>query len=559
MTTATTRGAVTMAAAGMTDHPVIGREVAGVDGTRGRRVIERLRLLLLGVRTRILAWYVVLVALAVLGSLVAERKILTARLDSLLEQDLNQEYEELRQLVGGRNEQTGECWRSLDPVTAECPVGRDPETGQVFGNDVARIFDVFLQRNIPSENEAIYTFVGGAPHRANPERAPYDLLQDPQWTSIVASVRVPLRGEHLTPEGPVEYLAVPLVADGLNQDPGPLGVFVVAQFRDAVARSLTDVMGVAAFVGIGMLLLASLLAWAVAGRILKPIRLVTETARDISETDLSRRIEVEQTNDEVSTLARTFNGMLDRIEEAFDVQRQFVDDAGHELRTPITIIRGHLELLSAEDDPRELRQTVDLVTDELDRMARMVQDLLVLAKLQRPDFLDLETVDLGALTKELCVKASALGVREWVVDDVGAGRIVADRQRLTQAMMQLAQNATQHTEEGSAIGLGSALADGYALLWVRDAGPGIAEEDHERIFERFARARASRRRSQGAGLGLSIVRAIAEAHQGRVEVSSESGKGAMFTIVMPTERLGAEVPHPGARSAQRDPFPEGSP
>jgi DNA-binding response OmpR family regulator/HAMP domain-containing protein len=168
----------------------------------------------------------------------------------------------------------------------------------------------------------------------------------------------------------------------------PLGVFVVAQFRDLAREEVGDVVNVAVIVGFGTLLVASVVAAIAAGRILAPVRLVTETARTISETDLSRRIPAPGTDDEIATLAATFNGMLERLEHAFATQRNFVDDAGHELRTPITIIRGHPELLG--DDPQDRRETVALVTDELDRMNRMVDDLLVLARLQRPDFLDLE-------------------------------------------------------------------------------------------------------------------------------------------------------------------------
>ena len=194
-------------------------------------------------------------------------------------------------------------------------------------------------------------------------------------------------------------------------------------------------------------------------------------------------------------MAATFNEMLDRLEEAFRIQRQFVDDAGHELRTPITIIRGHLEV--AEDDPEERLRTNALVMDELDRMNRIVNDLLVLAKAKQPDFLDLATVDLRALTEDLHAKATALATREWRLEDVGQGLIVADRQRLTQAVVQLAQNATEHTGDGEEIALGSAVANGRVRLWVRDSGAGIPLEDQERIFQRFARTGDGRRGSAG--------------------------------------------------------------
>lgn len=161
--------------------------------------------------------------------------------------------------------------------------------------------------------------------------------------------------------------------------------------------------------------------------------------------------------DEVARLATTFNDMLDRVEKGYDAQRRFLDDAGHELRTPITIVRGHLEVLS--EDPDERRETIALVTDELDRMARMVNDLLVLAHAEEPTFLELEPVDLEALTVELHTKLEAIAPRRWEIESLGTGVIVADRQRLTQAVAQLAENAAKHTDEGDRIGLGTSNAD----------------------------------------------------------------------------------------------------
>jgi signal transduction histidine kinase len=180
-----------------------------------------------------------------------------------------------------------------------------------------------------------------------------------------------------------------------------------------------------------------------------------------------------------------------------------------------------------------------LVTDELDRMNRIVNDLLLLAKAQQPNFLAFELVDVGGLTGGLLDKASALGDRRWVLDASAVGTIDADRQRLTQAVIQLAQNAVQHTNPGDMIGIGSAISGGRASLWVRDTGPGITPEMQERIFERFTRG-VARRSGTGAGLGLAIVRAIAEGHGGAVRVDSTPGAGATFTIEVPVDRPVAE-------------------
>jgi signal transduction histidine kinase len=270
----------------------------------------------------------------------------------------------------------------------------------------------------------------------------------------------------------------------------------------------------------------------IAGRVLDPLRTLRTTAQAITETDLTQRIDVHG-NDEIAELGRTFNAMLDRLEAAFASQRAFVSDAGHELRTPITIVRGHLELLG--DDPLEREETLALVTDELDRMARFVEDLLLLAKAEQGDFLHVAPLDLDVLTDELYNKAKALADRDWRLAGSGTGRLTADRQRITQAIMQLAQNAAQHTRDGDRISLGSAISNGVAMLWVADTGPGIPKEESEEIFERFHRGGAGPRRSDGAGLGLSIVRAIAEAHGGRVDLDSREGAGATFTLIVPTE------------------------
>jgi len=159
-------------------------------------------------------------------------------------------------------------------------------------------------------------------------------------------------------------------------------------------------------------------------------------------------------------------------------------------------------------------------------MSRFVEDLLTLAKAERPDFLLLGELDLDLLTEELMAKARKLAPRDWRLEHTGAGLLTADRQRLTQAVMNLAHNAVQHTEEGDTITLGSSL-DGDVRIWVADSGAGIERGEQARIFERSVSG------GDGAGLGLAIVRTIAEAHGGHVELRSEPGEGSRFTIVVP--------------------------
>jgi signal transduction histidine kinase len=225
--------------------------------------------------------------------------------------------------------------------------------------------------------------------------------------------------------------------------------------------------------------------------------------------------------------------MLDRLETAFAEQKDFLTDVSHELRTPITVIRGHLETLG--DSPAEREEAIAVIQDELDRMNRYVDDLLLLAKAPRPDFLRLGPIDLDLFTHELFNKAASLGDREWHLDGTGVGIVVADQQRLTQAVMNLATNAVTHTKEGDPVWIGSSLVGDRARLWVRDEGPGIDEADAERIFERYGRA-GDDLNPDGAGLGLSIVRAIAEAHGGQVDLDSQPGLGATFTVVLPASQ-----------------------
>ena len=453
-------------------------------------------------RARILASYLILLLFStVVGTLVL-REVLLARAGERVDDALVQETEEFGRLARD---------------------GRDPNTGEPFGNDLSAIFDVFLDRNVPAEREAFYTYVGGELHDTSVDPSLRD-VQIPEIDGLGATTTT-RRGEVELEDGTrFRYVAVPVQTGGRAR-----GVFAVAIDLQGELDEVNEALQIAAGVNIGVLLLASMLAWVIAGRVLAPLRLLRDTARSITESDLTRRLPAEG-DDELADLARTFNDMVDRLEEAFASQKAFISDAGHELRTPITIIRGHLDVMG--DDPQDRRETLELVGDELDRMGRLVNDLLLLAKATRPDFLQPQTVDLDDLTRELFAKASALAQRDWRLAAVGSGRIVADRQRLTQALMNLSQNAVAHTGEGDAVELGSELDNGRVRLWVKDTGPGVPPQEQERIFERFVRLE---RRGEGAGLGLAITQAVAEAHGGLVELHSPPGDGARFTVIIPTE------------------------
>lgn len=472
------------------------------------RLVDRIRRRLLSIaasyRLRILAWFILLLGLGTAATVAVIGEVLLRRIDEGIQAELVQEREEFAQLAGGN----------------------DPATGEPFADDVARIFDVFLERNVPSRYEVFVTFLDGRLHRHSAPDPRFPLHEYPPFVAAVRDSTDGQLGRIASPVGAVDYLAVPVRVDDEVR-----GVFAVATFHDLVRAEQNDVLRAATSVGLVLLVIGSLLAWRLADRVLAPVRRTTMTARSISETDLTRRVEV-RGHDEVAELATTFNEMLDRVSSAFDAQRRFMDDAGHELRTPITIVRGHLELLE-EGSRDERERAMELVLDELERMARLVNELITLAASSRPDFVHREPLQSGELVQEVLEKARVLGDREWHVETARTGTLRCDRQRITQAMLQLAENAVHHTRPGDAIHIGTDMEGGVVRLWVRDTGAGIPAEEQEAIFQRFYRATGSDR-SKGTGLGLSIVRAIAEAHGGRATVTSRPGSGATFTLEIPT-------------------------
>jgi signal transduction histidine kinase len=451
-------------------------------------------------------WVVAVAALGLVVASTASYLVLRNLTDTRIDDALAQEVAELR---------------------AFAAEGVDPETGESF-TDIADLFYTALQRNVPDRNEGFLTFVDGEVAFWSPGDRLVRLQELPEVVALGAQpVPDRVRFETVpTDIGDVRLAIVPVRVDG---DPRT-GAYVVGFGRDLEQAEVRESAVVLAVVGALSLALVALVAWVVSGRLLRPLRSLRETAQHIGESDLTQRIEVTG-HDDVSELARTFNSMLDRLEGAFGAQRELLDDVGHELRTPITVVRGHIELMDA-GDPDDVAATRTLVLDELDRMNRLVEDLIVLAKVRRPDFLRTSAVDLDPFLDEVLDKAGALAPRLWTLDERSGVTITADRQRLTQALLQLISNAVRHTHDGGSVGIGSRRQGDRVLLWVRDDGPGVPEAERTRIFRRFARARSSEG-TEGTGLGLAIVSAICEAHGGRISVTDAPGGGALFVLDLP--------------------------
>jgi len=315
-----------------------------------------------------------------------------------------------------------------------------------------------------------------------------------------------------------------------------VGAVAIAGSMSEIRSTMSSLLLFTIIGGVLGCMLVGLGSWFLLGRALAPVRRITETAAAISREDLSRRIEYQGPRDEIGELAGTMDGMLDRLQSAFQSQDRFISDVSHELRTPLTIVKGHLQVLDRQDSPPPdvVQQEHALVIEELDRMDRLVSDLLTVARSTRVDFLRKESIDADVFLESLVSHGRHLD-RTWIVDSLPGGSIMVDQTRLTQVFLNLMQNAVSYTSTGQVIALGGDRADGVLRMWVRDEGEGMSKEAQSRAFERFYRGTpgtSSATRTEGLGLGLALAKAIVEAHGGTISIESEVGKGSRFLIVL---------------------------
>lgn len=429
-----------------------------------------------------------------------------------------------RAVAAGVDEQ---LLRSRDELRVLAEKGIDPDTGQPFAG-ASELLRTYLQRTVRGEAEGELAFVDGRVAWVASAGVALRPETDPQLVdaaralaaggSIVVETITTDRARYRALVAPVSY-------------PDDTGALLQVVDMGVAERELRRTVAVYAGVAAATLALVALAAWLLVGRALRPIEELREAAGSIDERDLTTRVPV-RGNDDLARLSATINRMLDRVQRSVEGQQRLLDDVGHELRTPITVVRGHLELLDPHD-PAEVAQTRDLVVEEVDRMGVLVGDLLTLARAGESDFVTPAWVELAPLTDQTFVKASALGQRAWRLADVADAEAWLDAGRVTQAWLQLAANAVKYSQPGSPITIGSALSRGEARLWVRDRGVGIAPEELETVRARFGRARSAAAQAQGSGLGLSIVETILAAHDGRLEIDSTPGEGSTFTMILP--------------------------
>jgi two-component system, OmpR family, sensor kinase len=309
-------------------------------------------------------------------------------------------------------------------------------------------------------------------------------------------------------------------------------------------------------IGVIVVAVAGALAWALVRVEMRPLVRIEDTAAAIAAGDLSRRVDVAEPGTEVGSLGESLNAMLAQIEAAFEERRasenrlrRFVADAGHELRTPLTSVRGYAELFrrGGAAHPDDVGMMMARIESEARRMGVLVEDLLLLAKLDEGRPLARQPVALSELVGEMAGDQEVLHP-DWPLElaiEPGV-EVIGDELRIRQAVANLLANVRAHTPRGTHAVITVARREGMAMVEVADAGPGIPPDVRRRVFERFFRADPSRSRaSGGSGLGLSIVAAIATAHGGRVEAESPDGGGATFRILLPPQPP-ADAPEPTA-------------
>ena len=354
----------------------------------------------------------------------------------------------------------------------------------------------------------------------------------------------------------VRLFTRPLIADDEF-----VGYLQVARSEETMEDALKFLRNTLLGAGAILLIVSMLVAWFLAGVPLRPIGRITQAARRVGLSGrLDARLDPVHTRDEIGRLVDTFNGMMDRLESAFTAQRRFVADASHELRTPLTTIRGNLELMKRSGAVQEpvMKEALQDVIDEAERMSRLVQGLLALARADAGQKLTRAPVRLEELVhavhREAQLVSDGVAVR---LDVVEGAEVVGDADALKQLLWILVENGMKYTPAGGSVTLDLHYEGNDAVLAVRDTGVGIASEELPHVFERFYRSPTARS-SGGTGLGLAIARWIAQEHGAEIQVASRPGAGTTFTIRFqarrtggPTEEQVVAAPAPLVRASSR--------
>jgi signal transduction histidine kinase len=336
---------------------------------------------------------------------------------------------------------------------------------------------------------------------------------------------------------PTEVVAAPILAGRTV-----MGTFIATSDLSGFAKERSREIRLSVGEGLIALVAGVLSTFVLLRRLLRKVGRITSTADEIGSGNLDQRLGDQRSNDEVGELARTFDSMLDRVQAVMTAQRRLLSDVSHQLRTPLTAARGHLEVLGrgSVDNPAEVRETLDVVIDQIDHTRAVVDRLLMLGRAMEPDFLETRPTELRRLLSEVHAALTVLAPRHFIAPVAPDLVIDVDAEKLRGALMNLVDNAVRATRDGDTVAIGARVDFEHELLRISvdDSGPGIPRSEREAVLQRFSRPGASD--TEGSGLGLAIVKAVAEGHGGWIEIETSSYGGARVTIVLPITKFTPE-------------------
>ena len=483
-----------------------------------RSRLARPRVRHLGLRARLTVALAIILVAAMGGAFAALDRETGSRVRAQIDHDLARDAAALTRALS-----TG----SAAPTAVEAAARRYLDDQPSFGSS-ARLYVIRVSggSTITNEPELLGIATGTAVDR--------DPLQVQRQERAQAHAILSARSGHhvltLIDAGAVRLLVAPV-----GSPHHPIATVEIGEPWGAVARARESVRHAFLLVGVLALLAAIAAAHLVARWIWRPVGVIADTADRIDAGELDHRIDAQGAPDEIRRLADGFDHMLDRLQMAFDHEREFVADASHELRTPLTVISGQIELLSlpglSADDAHRISQLVQL---EIARMNRLIEDMLLLATSDRGLFIQKRCFDVQTFLTDIFRGLQGSADRRFELSASATGALDGDADRIAQAIRNLTRNAIEHTGPGGLVRL-TAQARGERLeLAVEDDGPGIPAAERERIFDRFHRTDGSRSRSLGgSGLGLAIARAIVLTHGGRVWAGQSPEGGARVALELP--------------------------
>ena len=466
-----------------------------------------------GIRLRLVLAISAVSVAAVAASFFALHATTAANLRSRIDRELNEQYAEFQQhaLSGGR---------VTDPASLRAASDRFV-AGQRYHPE-ARIYVISPQGIAPVTNQTRIVDEELTESRSGNESGEAD-------PGGIVSAGDGLTTISTDETGKLRVLTQPVIVGGNR-----VGTFRVADPLTSVDQALQSLRNRFIAVGLGALVLSVAIAIWLANLITRPLRRMAAVASAVDSGDLSHRIDYSG-EDEVGVLADSFNHMMDRLEEGFRLQRDFVSDASHELRSPLTVLRGRIEQLADHSEDREaVEAEADELMREVRRMERLTDDMLTLAKAERGGLVQTRRVPIDGFIEDLRRDLPLLGSRHYNVDSTLHGELEADPDRLAQVLRNLVTNAVRHTGSDGHIDISIGSENGAAVFAVADDGTGIEPDQLSRVFDRFHRTDEGRSRAEGgSGLGLAIARAIVEAHGGTISAVSMPGQGATIRFWIP--------------------------